>query len=133
MSIRTLTTAVLAVSVSAGTAGAGSTVGALLAEYGAAGAGPFDPKAGAALWTRAFPSDDGARSCADCHTADPARQGRHATTGKPIAPLAPSAEAKRLSDRGEVEKWLLRNCKWTLGRPCTAQEKGDLLSWLSTR
>lgn len=110
------------------------TVGDLLGEFAAAGAGPFDPGVGANLWRREFPaSDGGPRACTSCHTADLRRSGRHAATGKPIEPLAPSVNAKRLGNRREVEKWLVRNCKWTLGRECTAQEKGDLLSFLKTQ
>ena len=48
-------------------------------------------------------------------------------TGKAIEPLAPSANPKRLTDPEHIEKWFLRNCKWTLGRECTPQEKGDFL------
>lgn len=69
-------------------------------------------------------------SCASCHTADPLLQGRHAVTGKPIRPLAPSANAARFSDRAKVEKWFKRNCNDTLGRECTAAEKADVLAYL---
>ncbi|TBR21868.1 MAG: DUF1924 domain-containing protein, partial [Candidatus Nitrosotenuis sp.] len=30
-----------------------------------------------------------------------------------------------------VEKWFKRNCKETLERECTPQEKGDFLAYLS--
>ena len=107
------------------------TVDDLLTEYRAQGAGPFNAASGNTIWSREFPSKEGANhSCTGCHTSDPRRQGRHATTGKAIDPLAPSANANRLTDRGQVEKWLKRNCKWTLGRECTPQQKGDLLSFL---
>jgi mono/diheme cytochrome c family protein len=132
MSARTLATTLITLALAAGSSAA-ALVDDLLTEYAAAGAGPFDPTAGAALWNREHPGGDGPRSCASCHTADPTAPGRHAATGKAIGPLAPSADARRLSDRAEVDKWLLRNCKWTLGRPCTPQEKGDLLSWLRTQ
>jgi len=29
-----------------------------------------------------------------------------------------------------VEKWFRFNCTYLLGRDCTPQEKGDLISWL---
>jgi len=110
------------------------TLDGLLAEYKSEGAGPFDTRAGAALWQRKFPSADGApRACTSCHASDPTEPGRHAGTGKTIEPLAPSANRKRLTDRRQVEKWLGRNCKWTLARECTAQEKGDLLSFLASQ
>ncbi|HEY5789135.1 MAG TPA: DUF1924 domain-containing protein, partial [Gammaproteobacteria bacterium] len=59
--------------------------------------------------------------------------GRHLRTRKPIEPLAPSANPRRLTDTAEIEKWFRRNCDWTVGRECTAQEKGDLLAWLRTQ
>jgi len=116
--------------VFAGTARA-DAVDDLLVEYRGQGAGPFNASTGEAFWQRRFPSVDGVqRACTDCHTDDLKRSGRHAVTGKAIEPLAPSANAKRLSDRRQMEKWFKRNCKWTLGRECTPQEKGDLLFFL---
>jgi len=69
-------------------------------------------------------------SCASCHTANPLAAGRHVTTGKDIAPLAPQGDARRFSDAAKVEKWFRRNCNDVLGRTCTAQEKGDVLAYL---
>ena len=69
-------------------------------------------------------------SCASCHTANPLAPGKHAKTGKPIAPLAPAANAERFTDAGTVDKWFRRNCNDVLGRACTAQEKGDVLQYL---
>ena len=71
-------------------------------------------------------------SCASCHTENPAAQGKHNNTGKVIQPLAPSANAERFSDPAKVEKWFKRNCNDVLGRVCTAQEKGDVLTYLLT-
>jgi hypothetical protein len=56
--------------------------------------------------------------------------GKHAKTGKAIEPMAPSVNPKRLSDEKQIRKWFSRNCKWTLGRECTAQEQGDVLLYL---
>ena len=69
-------------------------------------------------------------SCASCHTADPLAPGKHAKTGKPIAPLAPAANAERFTDAATVDKWFRRNCNDVLGRACTAREKGDVLQYL---
>jgi hypothetical protein len=69
-------------------------------------------------------------ACASCHTDNPLAPGMHARTGKRIAALAPSANAERFTDVGRVEKWFKRNCNDVLGRPCTAQEKGDVLEYL---
>lgn len=110
------------------------TLDGLLADYRSQGAGPFDAGAGKDLWERSFPSDSGGqRACTTCHADDPRQPGRHALTRKPIEPLAPSVNPQRLTDRRQIEKWLGRNCKWTLGRACTAQEKGDVLVFLQGR
>jgi hypothetical protein len=69
-------------------------------------------------------------SCASCHTADPRGPGRHAATGKAIAPLAPAANPERFTTASTVEKWFRRNCNDVLGRACTPLEKGDVLTWL---
>ncbi|HEX9802278.1 MAG TPA: DUF1924 domain-containing protein [Gammaproteobacteria bacterium] len=108
------------------------TVDDRLAAYRAEGAGPFDAARAEAMWTRNFthPKADQPRSCASCHTDNLKADGKHARTGKPIEPLAPSVNPQRLTDAREIEKWFGRNCKWTLGRECTAQEKGDFLSYM---
>ncbi len=69
-------------------------------------------------------------SCAACHTRNPATEGRHAKTDKPIAPLAPAANAERFARADKVEKWFRRNCNDVLGRACTPAEKGDVLTYL---
>jgi len=71
-------------------------------------------------------------SCSSCHTENPAAPGKHAKTGKAIDPLAPSANAERFTDPAKVEKWFKRNCNDVLNRACTAQEKGDVLTYLLT-
>jgi len=71
-------------------------------------------------------------SCASCHTGNPATTGKHEKTGKGIEPLAPSANAQRFTDVAKVEKWFKRNCNDVLGRVCTPQEQGDVLTYLLT-
>ena len=71
-------------------------------------------------------------SCASCHGASPVLAGKHASTGKTIAPLAPMVNPERFSDSAKVEKWFRRNCKDVLARECTAVEKADVLAWLMT-
>ncbi len=112
---------------------AGGVATELKARYRAEGAGPFSAARGQSMWTREFEHGGGTRRCADCHTADLTRGGEHVRTGKPIEPLAPSANPERLTDMRKVEKWFRRNCKWTLGRTCTPQEKGDLLSFIQSQ
>jgi len=71
-------------------------------------------------------------SCASCHGGVPTQTGRHAATGKPIAPFAPAFNAERFTDPAKVEKWFRRNCNDVVGRECTPGEKADMLSWLLT-
>lgn len=71
-------------------------------------------------------------SCASCHGAVPTKDGRHASTGKTIAPLAPGFNPQRFTDAAKVDKWFRRNCNDVAGRECTAAEKADLLAWLTT-
>ncbi|MEZ5449517.1 MAG: DUF1924 domain-containing protein [Thiolinea sp.] len=71
-------------------------------------------------------------SCASCHTANPAQDGKHTRTGKLIEPLAPAANAQRFTRLKKTEKWFRRNCKDVLERECTALEKGDILTYLLT-
>jgi hypothetical protein len=104
----------------------------LLQEYRQQGAGPFSPARGETLWQRehAARNDAKPRSCTSCHGRDLSRTGRHVRTGKPVKPMAPSANPTRLTDQRKIRKWFRRNCKWTLGRECSPQEKGDLLNYL---
>ena len=105
----------------------------LIAGYELDGAGPFSADAGRAAWQRqhAAPDGKGTRSCASCHGQDLRQAGKHVKTGKVIEPMAPSRNSQRLSNTKKVEKWLRRNCRWTLGRECTAQEKGDFVQFMA--
>lgn len=69
-------------------------------------------------------------SCATCHTDNPTTTGKHTKTGKVIKALAPAANTQRFTDQAKVEKWFKRNCNDVLDRACTAQEKGDVLTYL---
>jgi Domain of unknown function (DUF1924) len=72
----------------------------------------------------------GELACATCHGDSPKSHGKHATTGKDILPLAPSANPQRFSDAAKVEKWFKRNCNEVLKRVCTATEKGDFMAYV---
>lgn len=72
-------------------------------------------------------------ACATCHTADPRQPGRNAKTGRPIEPVAVSVTPTRFTDPEEVEKQFRRDCDAVLGRACTAQEKGDYITFLAGR
>lgn len=113
-------------------ANASFAVDALLKVYSGAGAGPFSAEAGEQLWTKTNRHDasPAERSCSSCHTSNLSNDGKHIKTQKPIKSMAPNANAKRLTDTKKIEKWFMRNCKWTLGRECSAQEKGDFLLYI---
>ena len=103
-----------------------------LKSYSENGKLKFDANRGKALWVKKFPADDGKdRQCTTCHGEDMAKNGKHATSGKTIKPMAPSVNPERYTDIKEINKWFKRNCKWTVGRECTNQEKGDILKYLS--
>ncbi|MDH5436459.1 MAG: DUF1924 domain-containing protein [Gammaproteobacteria bacterium] len=113
-----------------------TVVDELIKGYQETGAGNFDASRGEAMWNKPFSDAKAAgkiRSCTSCHTANIADTGKHVTTGKLIKPMSPSVNNSRLTDPKKVEKWFLRNCKWTVGRECTPQEKGDFLIFLRSK
>lgn len=97
--------------------------------------GAGDAAAGARAWAEEHKPADGSapRSCSTCHTTDLTKTGKHATTGKAIEPMAVSVNPKRLTDQAKVEKWLGRNCRWTLGRDCTPEEKGNFVAFIKSK
>ena len=112
---------------------ANDVVTKLLQDYRSQATRPFTAEAGHQLWIQSLADEKGSmRSCTNCHTSDPKQTGKHTRTGKKIEPLAPSINKESLSKTGNIQKWLKRNCKWTLGRECTAQEKGDVLTYLNS-
>ena len=106
-----------------------ATPAELLAGYTAQAGQPANAARGEAF----FKASHGQEwQCTSCHGKSPLVGGRHASTDKPIEPLAPAANPKRFSDSAKVEKWFRRNCKDVLARECTATEKADVLAWLIT-
>jgi mono/diheme cytochrome c family protein len=71
-------------------------------------------------------------SCSSCHGAPPSGQGKHANTGKSIAPLAPAFNPQGFTEQAKVDKWFRRNCNDVLSRECSASEKADVLAYLLT-
>jgi len=64
--------------------------------------------------------------------APPTATGKHASTGKSIAPLAPAFNPKAFTETAKVDKWFRRNCKDVLARECSAAEKADVLAYLNS-
>jgi len=108
------------------------TVTTLLKEYKSQGADTADPAQGKILWQKTYitQNESGQRSCASCHTQNLEKTGKHIKTNKEIKPMSPSVNPQRLTSLKKVNKWFKRNCKWTMGRECTAQEKSNLLSYI---
>lgn len=69
-------------------------------------------------------------SCASCHNSPPSTTGKHASTSKPIRPLAPAFNAEAFTDTAKIDKWFKRNCRDVMKRECTPAEKVDVLAYL---
>jgi hypothetical protein len=106
-----------------------ATPAELLATYTAQSGASAQPSRGQLLFTVKHGKE---WSCSTCHSAPPTVDGKHATTGKVIGPLAPAFNAERFTDIAKSDKWFRRNCNDVMGRECTAVEKADVLSWLMT-
>jgi len=127
-----LTAAGLLLCLAAGAAAAANpaaTPAELLAGYTTQTGAPAQAARGQAFFTTRHGKD---WSCASCHGAVPTQAGRHASTGKPITALAPAFNPERFNDPAKVEKWFRRNCNDVVGRECSAAEKADVLSWLTS-
>lgn len=94
-----------------------------------------DATKGSQLWRQEFSGKAPyiKRSCKTCHTANLKQQGKHVRTNKIIKAMAPSVNSESLTDSKKIKKWLKRNCKWTLGRECSNDEKIHLLRFLSQK
>ncbi|RLL53686.1 DUF1924 domain-containing protein [Mariprofundus sp. EBB-1] len=99
------------------------------------GATAFSSSRGQSMWTQTFTQKKTGQqvNCASCHTTTLTTSGSHIKTGKVIAPMAVSSSPDRFNDPVKIEKWFLRNCKWTMNRTCTAQEKGDFLAYFQSQ
>ena len=114
----------------------------------------FSAERGRAFYTKRHPvEDNGMLSCASCHHPDPLKTTEahkdqipcrachvvfarlpdsHRPTRREIPPFAPNGNPNRFTNEWKVEYWFDYNCKLLLKRPCTPQEKGDLITWLLT-
>lgn len=106
---------------------ADTTAADQLARWTAEAGTPPQAERGRAFFTSRH---GGEWSCASCHGSPPTREGKHASTGKVIAPLAPAFNPKAFTDTAKTDKWFRRNCKDVLSRECSPQEKADVLAYL---
>lgn len=112
-----------------GAQAADTSLGEQLSRWSAAAGAPAD----AARGKRFFDARHGSEwSCSSCHGMPPTGQGKHASTGKSIAPLAPAFNPKAFTDEAKVDKWFRRNCKDVLSRECSAAEKADVLAYVGS-
>lgn len=94
----------------------------------------FDAKRGEIIFTSKHLSKKGKDiSCVSCHGINLSNKGENITTGKIIKPLSPTTNPERLSSVKSVKKWLRRNFNDVYSREGTAQEKGDVLKYISTK
>lgn len=110
----------------------------ILADYAAqarkadAGFSGFSAQRGETLFRAKWAGGDArTQSCTSCHTDNPKAMGQNAKTGRPIDPVAVSANPKRFTDMAEVEKQFGRDCKNVIGRECTPTEKGDYITFMA--
>ena len=124
-------TALLTMLLLQGTAGVAlaDTPASILEKYEKLAGAPGSPERGKKLFTTDFKQVLG-WTCSSSHTEDPSRHGQDQLKEKPIEPLAPAANPKRLTNPLHVESTLNINCGDVVGRKCTAQEKADLMAWL---
>ena len=104
-----------------------TTAAAQLAQWSAQAGAPGNAARGQAFFQTRH---GGQWSCASCHYAPPTTEGKHANTGKVMAPLAPAVNPSSLTDTAKSDKWFRRNCKDVLSRECSASEKADVLAYL---
>ena len=117
----------LALAIASAGAQAQTTPEAQIAAYTAEAGQAAQAARGEAFFTSKHGKD---WSCSTCHTAKPTVEGKHATTAKVIAPMAPAVNPQRFTDAAKTEKWFRRNCNDVVGRECSPGEKADVLTWL---
>lgn len=101
----------------------------ILSGYLAKAGSPANAERGREFFNRKFKGGL-FNACTECHTDNPTKNGRDQTAEKTIRPLAPAAYPSRFTDAAKVEHQFRLNCKDTVGRECTAQEKADVMAWL---
>jgi hypothetical protein len=92
----------------------------------------FSADAGRAFFVKRRTFSKGNLSCTSCHTDNPVNEGMHVETKVLIKPLAMSANPGRFTNAEKVERNLSQHCTDLWGRDCSAQDKGDLVTYLTT-
>lgn len=91
----------------------------------------FDATRGKEIFTSTHTGKQGKpMACTSCHTTNLANVGKNSLTGKVIDPLSPRTNPQRLTSTKDVTKWLKRNFMDVYAREGTAQEKGDVLTYI---
>ncbi len=127
------TVAFMVVAFTVQSANANPARDAIIAQFAAAAGGKaLSADRGKALFRGTHAGGKpGTPSCTTCHTKNLRSTGK-TRVGKVIQPMAVSANPDRFTDPAKVAKWFRRNCRTVLGRECTATEKGDILTYLSS-
>ncbi len=90
----------------------------------------FDSNRGKEIFFTKKTVDGKEISCVTCHSNNLRTSRINTKTNKVIEPLSPSVNKTRLTDLKEMKKWLKRNFKDVYKREGTAQEKGDVLTFI---
>lgn len=91
----------------------------------------FDYARGEKIFTKKKMGKNGTLiSCVTCHTNDLSKNGLNEKTNKVIEPLSPHANPQRFTEVKEVTKWLRRNFRDVYDREGTAEEKGDVITYI---
>ena len=91
----------------------------------------FSAERGKTLYYRETIQNGKPMRCATCHSADPRQPGK-TPAFRTLEAMAPVITPSRFTDAKKVEKWFRRNCDDVFKRECTAQEKGDFVTFLSS-
>lgn len=90
----------------------------------------LNAEAGRAFYVKKHAVKGKQMACTDCHGDSPKGVGKHAETGKKIAPLSPYVNPKRFSNLKKTEETFDKHCVDVLERNCTSQEKGDYIVYV---
>lgn len=94
----------------------------------------FDYKRGEKIFTSTHIGKRGKEiSCTSCHGINLNESHKNFFTGKMIKPLSPKVNKDRFTKTKQIEKWLKRNFKDVYNRVGTNLEKGDVVTYITTK